>query len=68
MAHKLPYRMQSDCIRSEPYVNQGEINGKQITWNPDDNRFYVMVGQDVVATFAGNKKGWSNMVQWARTH
>ena len=61
-------RMVTDHLRCEPLGDQGEINGKRVTWNPDDNRFYVMVGQDVVATFRGNRKGWYNMVQWARTH
>jgi len=68
MAHKLPYRVQWNNARKEPCINQGELNGKQLSWNPDNNRFYVTVDEDTVATFAGNKKGWSNMVQWARTH
>jgi len=52
---------------NEPEVNQGTINGWHLSWNPDDNRFYVSEnegGSLVKATF----KDWKNAVQYARKH
>jgi hypothetical protein len=49
---------------NEPFVDQGILNGWQMSWNPDDNRFYVANCREVVATFAR----WSNAVYYARTH
>lgn len=47
----------------EPEVDQGEINGWNVSWNPDDGRFYVVAGKRV-ATFVL----WANATYWARTH
>jgi hypothetical protein len=49
---------------NEPAVIQPSINGWTISWNPDDNRWYVQSGDDVRATFRERR----NAVQYARTH
>lgn len=46
----------------EPCIDQHEINGWCITWNPDDARYYVQRGE-ATATF----KEFRNAVQYART-
>ena len=53
---------------AEPAVYQGELNGFTLTWNPDDNRYYVQAGEITRASFAGDKRGWSNAKQYALTH
>lgn len=40
--------------------------GYEISWNPDDDRWYVEVDDDTVKTFKGNAKGWANMKYWIR--
>lgn len=50
-------------------VDQGEVNGYPISFNPDDQRFYVHEkgttdGTATLATF----KEVRNAVQYARTH
>jgi hypothetical protein len=51
----------------EPLVDQGHVHGLPVSWNPDDDRFYVHKigttdGTNVLATF----KSWRNAVQFAR--
>lgn len=48
----------------EPDVEQGMVNGFGLSWNPDDERFYVVRGEDTVATF----REFRNAVRYARTH
>lgn len=48
----------------EPAVIQHEINDFLISWNPDDNRFYVYKDDDTKATFAELR----NAVQYCKTH
>ena len=49
----------------EPDVDQGCINGYELSFNPDDNRFYVTDSDGgTVATF----KEFRNAVQWSRNH
>ena len=58
-------------FNGEPYVEQSTVNNMDITWNPDDNRFYVSTANDcndVKATFKNNTKGFQNAVQFARKH
>jgi hypothetical protein len=50
----------------EPKIDQGQLNGWFLTWNPDDDRFYVSPEDDgvAVATFAR----FTNATRYARTH
>lgn len=47
-------------------VDQGIKNGWFMSWNPDDNRFYVSKNRD--ASDARTFKEWRNAVRYARTH
>lgn len=52
-----------------PAIYQGKINGWMITWNPDDNRFYVERADHTPgATYAGNERGLQNARQFAKNH
>lgn len=44
-------------------IDQGQVNGWRLTYNPDDERYYVQAGQVVVATF----KELRNAKQYAKT-
>lgn len=57
------YRL-SKLANGEPAVDQGVLNGKILSWNPDDGRFYVNNGDEVLATF----KDWRNAVYYAKKH
>lgn len=59
------YRIRKDADGSTS-VEQHEINGWTITWNPDDRRFYVSRGTDGVATATFSR--WSNAVYYAKNH
>lgn len=52
----------------EPSVFQTVINGFELSWNPDDNRFHITKqGEKIsVATFNRNS-GWKNAVNYAKT-
>ncbi len=54
---------------NEPMIDQGIINGWNMSWNPDDNRYYVarIVRGDELE-FVANYNAWRNAVQYARTH
>lgn len=45
-------------------VQQGSMGKYDITYNPDDERFYITADEDTVATFAN----WKNAVYYVRTH
>lgn len=46
-------------------VDQGLVHGWSISYNPDDDRFYVERKDGIAAaTF----KRWSNAVSWAKAH
>lgn len=56
-------------------VEQPVVGGWIISYNPDNDRFYVHKptedgkhGADMVATYQANKVGWSNLLQYCRTH
>lgn len=58
------YRIKKES-NGEPCVNQHRVNGWNITWNPDDTRFYLERGDwRTGATF----KELRNAVQWAKKH
>jgi len=61
-------RMVANHQRCEPLGDQGDINGKRVTWNPDDNRFYISLDGSTLRTFAGNAAGWAATVRWATAH
>lgn len=50
--------------RGEPAVIQDPINGFELSWNPDDARFYVEKAGETKATF----NAWRNAVYFAKTH
>lgn len=67
----IPFEMNGN----EPAVDQETINGWPISWNPDDNRFYVEIPEEVAgargvaaAMFNSALKGWHNTLYWARRH
>ena len=49
-------------------VRQYVIKSYEISFNPDDERFYVTkAGRgEAIATFVGTKKGWSNALYFIR--
>ena len=49
-------------------VRQYIIGSYEISFNPDDKRFYVTkTGRvEAIATFVGTKKGWSNALYFIR--
>lgn len=54
-------------------VDQAPINGWHISYNPDDDRFYICYlssygDLETRATFANNAKGIANMRHYARHH
>lgn len=55
-------------------VFQLPCNGWEISYNPDDDRWYVEYRTKphndlmVAATYAGDRKGFHNARQYARTH
>jgi len=64
MATTFRCKFGSNC---EPLVDQGHVHGLPVSWNPDDDRFYVHKigttdGTNVLAIF----KSWHNAVQFAR--
>lgn len=71
-----PADVEWDRRYNTPAVIQRTIlPGIRITWNPDDNRFYVetTLGNkygdwETVKTFQGSVKGWYNAKYCARRH
>ena len=45
----------------EPAVTQAVVNGWQLSWNPDDGRWYAERGDEWLS-----RKDWRNIVQAAR--
>ena len=60
MEKRIKTRMNGD----EPAVEQHECNGYAISWNPDDERFYVQKG----AEFLGSFSLLRNARQWCKKH
>jgi hypothetical protein len=55
--------------RGKPKVMQYTIGKYEITYNPDDNRFYLSRVSDdgvAIATRANNRKGFANVIQEAK--
>ena len=62
---KRPKYYWRDPATGEPYVHQPDENGWQVSWNPDDGRWYIHDNNwDTVATFADRR----NAVQYAHSH
>jgi hypothetical protein len=51
-----------DHARNEPFVNQGTLHGWELSWNPDDNKFYLTKDNWRTAIY----KAWRNVIQHAR--
>ena len=74
--HTCPRDLEWDTRYNTPKVIQlTVIPGVRITWNPDDNRFYVetTLGNtygdwETIHTFGGNTKGWHNALNRARSY
>jgi hypothetical protein len=49
---------------AEPCVEQRTVNGYNISWNPDDERFYVYKGEDCVTHY----KDMRNAVSYCKNH
>ena len=48
-------------------VDQHEFGFINVSYNPDDDRFYVSTFEhDTLATFANNARGFANAVYYAR--
>lgn len=55
------------AVPGELAVDQAVINGKPLTWNPDDGRFYVHAPETVNGTnVLGTFKEFRNAVYFAR--
>lgn len=51
----------------DPYVDQGHVHGLPVSWNPDDDRFYVhKIGTTDGTNVLGTFSSWRNAVQFAR--
>ena len=48
---------------NEPAVIQNPLNGWNMSWNPDDGRYYMEYPD---GTAAGTFKDWRNAVQFAK--
>jgi hypothetical protein len=53
-------------------IDQGDVYGFPVTYNPDNDRFYlhsggVQDGTGVLGTWAANDRGWANLIQFVRT-
>lgn len=48
----------------QPAITQAVINGWQLTWNPDDKRYYLEAGERKQPNF----KDYRNAVQYAKKH
>lgn len=46
----------------EPEVRQAPLNGCELSWNPDNNRFYVKRDEKTIGIF----QEWRNAVAFAR--
>ena len=64
MRHKAPQHRRRRDARGEPLVDQGILNGFSLSWNPDDDRYYIQRGEDTVAAF----RHWRNATTYARRH
>ena len=61
------HKMLQNPNRDEPSICQDDVYGFSISWNPDDNRFYITNQHSItVRTFKGNTKGFSNLVWWCK--
>lgn len=49
---------------SEPCIEQRKVNGYDISWNPDDGRYYVSKGEDWIAHY----KDMRNAVSYCKKH
>lgn len=64
MSHaRFPCKLDSVGV---PVVNQGDVHGWAVSWNPDDNRFYVHA-PDEDSTTRAVFKDWRNVIQYCRT-
>ena len=60
--HTKPYRRKMHG--TEPAINQGTLNGFDLSYNPDDERFYIVRDDETLATF----RHWHNATRYCRTH
>ena len=52
-------------------VDQGDMYGFSVSYNPDDDRFYLhgpdgQDGSHVIARYESKSRGWANLLQFAR--
>lgn len=64
---KQPGHRLAKNTHGEPLVDQGTEGRFYLSFNPDDERFYVCVNDDGTGTRATFKR-FDNAVQWARRH
>ena len=61
--HNIAHRLATNG--DTPAINQGVVHGWYLSWNPDDDRFYVGAANGLAtATFSELR----NAVQYARKH
>ena len=70
MGNKRKVNMNRKPIRlemhgDEPMVRQPRLNGWVMSWNPDDDLFYIETPAGIVRK---KFKHWRNAVAWARDH
>lgn len=51
---------------AEPAVSQPRVNGWNISWNPDDQRWYVCAADDGIAAATFRER--RNAIQYAKKH
>lgn len=74
--YNCPRNLEWDTRYDTPKVIQLTVlPGVRITWNPDDNRFYVETtlsnsyqDWETIHTFGGSPKGWHNALNRARNY
>jgi len=59
-------RFRTIMFGNEPAINQHPRNGWEISWNPDDNRWYVH--HPVTSETMTHCNAMRNAVRWANQH
>ena len=66
----MPRKTIKFSANGEIAIRQTTINGFEISYNPDDDRWYVLhiATDENRTTYAGNRKGFYNATQYAKKH
>ena len=64
MAHPPKYPIMDGI---NPAIDQGIIHGWRVSWNPDDDRYYIH-DMPEIAVGVSTHKYFRNVIQWCRVH